>query len=486
MRLFNLLGDGKQKLARADGDREITGLSADSRAIRPGFLFAALQGEKYDGRAFIGQAVDAGAAAVLGPPDLQHDTLATDLPVITDANPRRQLARMAARFYSAQPRTIAAITGTNGKTSVAYFTQQLWNALNHPAAAMGTLGVRGPGLNGGPSLTTPDPVELHRVLASLKQQGIDHLAMEASSHGLSQYRLDGVVIRAAAFTNLTRDHLDYHGDMEHYRAAKRRLFGELLPKDGIAVLNAESPEFDALRGIVEDRGQRVVSYGIRTGAVSCSEATASDAGWKLKINVSGETFSCTFPLPGEFQVSNMLCALAIVIGCGDDAADAIRCVEQLTGVPGRLELAARLPNGASILVDYAHTPDALTAVLTTVKPHVRGRLGIVFGCGGDRDKGKRPEMGKIAATQADFAIVTDDNPRSEDAAAIRRDIMAACPTCREIGDRRDAIAAGIAELAEGDVLVLAGKGHEEGQIVGNEIFPFNDAEVVRSLTGNAS
>lgn len=486
MRLFNLLEDGKQKRARADGDPEITGLSADSRAVRPGYLFAALQGEKHDGRAFIDQAVDAGAAAVLGPPDLQRDTLATDLPVITDANPRRQLARMAARFYSAQPRTIAAVTGTNGKTSVAYFTQQIWNGLNRPAAALGTLGVRGPGLDGGPSLTTPDPVELHRVLASLKQQGIDNLAMEASSHGLSQYRLDGVTIRAAAFTNLTRDHLDYHGDMDHYRAAKRRLFGELLPKDGIAVLNAESAEFGSLQGIAEDRGQRVVSYGIRTGTVSCTEATPSDAGWKLKISIGGETFPCDFPLPGEFQVSNMLCALAIVVGCGDKAADAVACVEKLTGVPGRLELAVRLPNSASVLVDYAHTPDALAAVLATVKPHVRGRLGVVFGCGGDRDKGKRPEMGKIAAEQADFAIVTDDNPRSEDAAAIRRDIMAACPSCREIGDRRDAIAAGMADLAEGDVLVLAGKGHEEGQIVGDNVLPFNDAEVARSLAGNAS
>jgi UDP-N-acetylmuramoyl-L-alanyl-D-glutamate--2,6-diaminopimelate ligase len=346
--------------------------------------------------------------------------------------------------------------------------------------------MQGPGLAGGPSLTTPDPVELHRMLASLKQQGIDHLAMEASSHGLAQYRLDGVQLAAAAFTNLTRDHLDYHGDMDHYRAAKRRLFGELLPEGGVAVLNAESPEFASLRGIAEDRGQRMVTYGLRNGNVSCATATPSDTGWQIELRVFGETFSTRFPLPGEFQVANMLCALAIVVGCGATAAEAVAAVPALAGVPGRLERAARLPNGASVLVDYAHTPDALEAVLRTVKPHVRGRLGVVFGCGGDRDRGKRPEMGKIAAAQADFAIVTDDNPRSEDPAAIRREIMTACPGAREIGDRRDAIAAGIAELADGDVLILAGKGHEEGQIVGDEVLPFNDAEVARDLAGGSA
>jgi UDP-N-acetylmuramoyl-L-alanyl-D-glutamate--2,6-diaminopimelate ligase len=486
LRLFSLLGDSKQNLVKPGDDREITGLSADSRRIRPGFLFAALQGAKLDGRTFIRQAVDAGAAAVLGPPDLQHDTLATELPIITDPNPRRQLARMAARFYSAQPRTIAAVTGTNGKTSVTFFAQQLWNALGQPAASLGTLGLRGRDFAGGPSLTTPDPIELHRMLASLKQQGIEHLAMEASSHGLAQYRLDGVQLAAAAFTNLTRDHLDYHGDMDHYRTAKQRLFGELLPEGGVAVLNADSPEFAALRGIAEDRRQRLISYGVRSGNVSCVDATPSDTEWQIDLRVFGETFAVRFPLPGEFQVSNMLCALAIVVGCGATPAEAAAAVPKLTGVPGRLERAVRLANGASVLVDYAHTPDALSAVLTTVKPHVRGHLGVVFGCGGDRDRGKRPQMGEIAAAQADFVIVTDDNPRGEDAAAIRREIMAACPGAREIGDRRDAIAAGIAALAEGDVLILAGKGHEDGQIVGNEVLPFNDADVARDIAGAAA
>jgi UDP-N-acetylmuramoyl-L-alanyl-D-glutamate--2,6-diaminopimelate ligase len=247
------------------------------------------------------------------------------------------------------------------------------------------------------------------------------------------------------------------------------------------VLNAESPEFDGLRGIAEDRNQQVVSYGLRTGNVSCLDAAPSDSGWRLQLRVFGETHSAAFPLPGEFQVANMLCALAIVVACGDKAADAVVQIARMTGVPGRLELAARLANGATVLVDYAHTPDALSAVLTTVRPHVRGRLGVVFGCGGDRDRGKRPEMGRIAAERADFVIVTDDNPRGEKAADIRRAIMEACPNAQEIGDRRKAIAAGIAELSEGDVLVLAGKGHEEGQIVGDKILPFNDTQVARAL-----
>lgn len=486
MRLFSLLGDRKEIVSGAGGDREITGLTADSRNVRPGYLFAALQGEKHDGRAFVRDAIDAGAAAVLGPPDLQQETLATDLPVITDPNPRRQLARMAARFYSAQPSTVAAITGTNGKTSVAFFTQQLWNGAGQAAASLGTLGMHGPGLCGGPSLTTPDPVELHRMLASLKQQGIDHLAMEASSHGLAQFRLDGVRITVGAFTNLTRDHLDYHGSMENYRAAKRRLFAELLPKGSIAVLNADSPEFDGLRGIAEDRELQVVTYGLRSGNLSCAAAAPSGAGWQLDIRVFDSVHSTYFPLPGEFQVANLLCALAIVASCGLDATQAVAPVSELAGVPGRLELAATLANGASVLVDYAHTPDALAAVLATVRPHVKGRLGVVFGCGGDRDRGKRPEMGGIAVDKADFAIVTDDNPRTEDPAAIRSEIMAACPDATEIGDRREAIAAAIAELRAGDVLIVAGKGHEEGQIVGDEVLPFNDVEEVRALAGGAS
>ena len=485
MRLFNLLGQNAKREDVSGSDVEITGLSADSRTVRPGYLFAAIPGARQDGRRFIGDAIDAGATAVLGPPDLRHDTLANEIAVITDSNPRRQLAHMAARFYSAQPRRIAAVTGTNGKTSVAYFAQQFWNALDQPAASLGTLGVHGPGLGGSAGLTTPDPVALHRTLASLRQQGIDRLALEASSHGLEQYRLDGVRFEAAAFTNLTRDHLDYHGSMERYRAAKRRLFTELLPDSGAVVLNMESPEFDGLRGIAEDRRQRIVTYGLRHGNLSCLSATPSPQGWKLDIRAFEGTIATEFPLPGAFQVANMLCAAGLIAACGGDPIETLRHAAALTGVPGRLERAAAV-RGALVLVDYAHTPDALDTVLTTLRPHVRNSLSVVFGCGGDRDKGKRPEMGAIAARLADRAIVTDDNPRTEDAATIRAEIVAACPEVREIGDRREAIAAAMAELEDGDMLVVTGKGHEEGQIVGTDILPFNDAAAIREIAGGAS
>ena len=486
MRLFSLLGNNGKPGRLPDSDVEITGLSADSRKIRPGFLFAAIPGTQQDGRDYIDDAIDAGAKAVLGPPNLRQDTRATDVAVITDSNPRRQLARMAARFYSAQPRTIAAITGTNGKTSVANFTQQFWTRLGHPAASLGTLGVCGPNLKGGPSLTTPDPVELHRTLSSLRQQGVNHLALEASSHGLEQYRLDGVQVTAAAFTNLTRDHLDYHGTMDKYRAAKRRLFIELLRDDGVAVLNAESPEYEGLRGIAEDRRQRVISYGLHTGNLCCLDAKPSADGWDLQIRAFDNTLSTKFPLPGDFQVTNMLCAAALIAACGDDVNAALQHVATLDGVPGRLELAAQMDNGASIYVDYAHTPDALDVVLKTLRPHVQNELAVVFGCGGDRDAGKRPEMARIAAQRADTVFVTDDNPRTEDAQHIRREVLAGCPDATEIGDRRAAIAAAMSDLSPGDVLLVAGKGHEEGQIVGDEVLPFHDATVIRELAGKSA
>lgn len=486
MRLFSLLGNNGKPARLPDSDVEITGLSADSRKIRPGFLFAAIPGTQQDGRDYIDDAIDAGAKAVLGPPNLRQDTRATDVAVITDSNPRRQLARMAARFYSAQPRTVAAVTGTNGKTSVANFTQQFWTRLGYPAASLGTLGVRGPNLKGGPSLTTPDPVELHRTLSSLRQQGVNHLALEASSHGLEQYRLDGVQVTAAAFTNLTRDHLDYHGTMDKYRAAKRRLFIELLRDDGVAVLNAESPEYEGLRGIAEDRRQRVISYGLRTGNLCCLDAKPSADGWDLQIRAFDSTLSTRFPLPGDFQVANMLCAAALIAACGDDVDAALRHVATLDGVPGRLEQAARLDNGASVYVDYAHTPDALDVVLKTLRPHVQNKLAVVFGCGGDRDTGKRPEMARIAAQRADAVYVTDDNPRTEDAQQIRRDVLAGSPDATEIGDRRAAIASAMSDLSSGDVLLVAGKGHEEGQIVGDEVLPFHDATVVREIAGNST
>ena len=481
MRLTSLLDESDRTGAAAGADIEITGLSADSRKIRPGYLFAALPGSRQDGRKFIAQAIDAGAVAILGPPDLQDDRVAPDIKFITDAKPRRRLARMAARFYGAQPDTIAAVTGTNGKTSVAHFARHLWSEDGKPAASLGTLGVQGPGLDGGASLTTPDPVDLHHTLAALKTRGIDHLVLEASSHGLAQYRLDGVRISAAAFTNLTRDHLDYHGDEATYRRTKQRLFSELLPARGAAILNTDSPEIGALEKIAKARKHRVLTYGMKRGDICCVAATPSDEGWRLTLSVQGETFETVFPLPGAFQIANMLCALGIVIASGSDAATLIPHIAKLDGVPGRLECVGRRDDGGVILVDYAHTPDALRTVLAAVRAHVKNQLLVVFGCGGDRDAGKRPQMGKIAAEHADIVFVTDDNPRGENAASIRSEILAGCPVAREIGDRRDAIAAAVAAMAEGDILVVAGKGHEQGQIVGDTILPFDDAAVVRDI-----
>lgn len=486
MRLSELLKGDNGPPAGLSRDVEVTGLSADSRTVRPGFVFAAIKGTQSDGREFVGDAIEAGAIAVLGPPDLRDDRVDPTIPVLTDANPRRALAHMAARFFGVQPKTVVGVTGTNGKTSVASFTQQLWRMLGKPAATMGTLGVRGPGLTGGPSLTTPDPVELQRILADLAAQGIDHLALEASSHGLDQFRLDGVLFEAAAFTNLTRDHLDYHGTEEAYRAAKSRLFAELLPPGAASVLNADSPECAALRRIAKSRDLRILTYGMNEADIACTDARPTDDGWDLTLNVSGETYETRFPLPGRFQVANMLCALGLVLACGGKEKTAVSLVASLKGVPGRLEEAARLGNGATVLVDYAHTPDALETVLDAVRPHVRNKLVAVFGCGGDRDRGKRPEMGRIAAERADLVYVTDDNPRSEDADAIRREILAACPDARDIGDRRAAIAEAMHALNAGDMLVIAGKGHEEGQIVGDTVLPFNDIDVARTIAEDLS
>ena len=467
------------KLETDQHDVDIAGLTADSRLIRPGYLFAAIPGTRLDGRDFIADAVAAGAAAVLAPRNVTPDALAPGVSLLRTDNPRRALARMASAFYGRQPETVAAVTGTNGKTSVADFTRQIWTKLGHRSASLGTLGLSGPGIAERGNLTTPDPVELHGKLAELADQGVDHLAVEASSHGLEQFRLDGIRIAAAAFTNLTRDHLDYHGSMEDYRAAKLRLFQELLPEGGAAVLNAESPEFIALQKIAESHGLRVLSYGIAKGDLHCGHATAQAEGWDLEIDAMGETFALTFPLPGAFQVDNALAALGLAIACGAVPKDAAPLLAELEGVNGRLETVARLPSGARVLVDYAHTPDALENVLKAVRPHTSGRLIVVFGCGGDGDAGKRPEMGAIAARLADSAIVTDDNPRTEDPAAIRSEILAACPGCTEVGDRRDAIGVAISKLRAGDVLVVAGKGHETGQIVGDQILPFEDAAVVR-------
>lgn len=458
-------------------DVAIAGLCLDSRKVGPGDLFAALPGAKQDGRAFIAQALDRGAAAILAPEDTRIDESRAVL--VADAEPRRLLARIAARFFARQPAVMAAVTGTNGKSSVADFTRQIWEKLGHRSASLGTLGLVAPGRIETGSLTTPDPIALHRTLAELADAGVDHAVFEASSHGLDQFRLDGTRIQIAAFTNLTRDHLDYHGDITAYRTAKQRLFLDILPAGGTAVINADSDEAAALMALCAARGQTVVSYGLKGQDIRIDAATPEAQGQDIALTVRGTPYHLHLPLAGAFQASNAACALGIVLASGADEQIAVQSLAGLHGVRGRLEKIGARANGATVYVDYAHTPDALATVLAALRPHVRGRLAVLFGCGGDRDPGKRPMMGEIAARLADRVIVTDDNPRSESPASIRKAILAACPGAREIGSRRDAIRTAVAELDAGDVLLLAGKGHERGQIVGGTVLPFDDADEAR-------
>ena len=469
---------------------EIEGLSADSRQIAPGYLFAALPGSAADGRAFIDEAVAKGAVAVLGPAGTRLKNYGRPVALLTDENPRRRLALMAAQFYGRQPRLIAAVTGTNGKTSVADFTRQVWQHVGCKAASLGTLGLVPAHPAAPPALTTPDPVALQRCLAALAADGFDHLAMEASSHGLDQYRLDGVQVTAAAFTNLSRDHLDYHGSMDAYLGAKLRLFTDLLRDGGLAVINADVPEAEAIKTAVVQRDVTVLSYGQAGHALRLAERTARPDGQALVLDVLGARHDVRLPLAGTFQASNVLAALGLAIATGSEPEAALAALPHLQGVRGRMELVARTPNGAAVYVDYAHTPDALETVLTALRPHTEGRLFVVFGCGGDRDPGKRPLMGDAAQRLADVAIVTDDNPRNEDPAAIRRQALAAAPDAREIGDREDAIAQAVEELGPGDILVVAGKGHETGQTVAGEVLPFDDRAVaqaaVAALSGGAA
>ena len=464
----------------------ITGVTADSRAVRPGALFAALPGAAVDGRRFIAQAVASGAAAVLAPPDTVWPNGVPRRPLVHCAEPRRVLARMAASLAGAAPKNIVAVTGTNGKTSTVDFVRQLWQRAGHRAASLGTLGLIAPGQDGGSGLTTPDPVALADMLRKLAEGGAQHLAMEASSHGLDQFRLDGVRLCAAGFSNLTRDHLDYHGDMQAYRAAKLRLFEELLPARAVAVLNAdmEQETLDRLRDIASRRRLDVRLVGEQGTTVRLVQARALPHGQELVLEAHGARHRMQLSLPGRFQADNALMAAALAEATG--APRALHDLPHLHGVRGRLELAATLPNQAAAYVDYAHTPDALRRVLTSLRPHAQGhRLVCVFGAGGDRDAGKRGLMGEEVCRLADLSIVTDDNPRREDPASIRADILRACPEAIEIGDREQAIAAGLAALRAGDVLVVAGKGHEQGQIVGNTTAPFDDAATIRRLAAAA-
>jgi UDP-N-acetylmuramoyl-L-alanyl-D-glutamate--2,6-diaminopimelate ligase len=465
------------------------GLTADSRRVAPGDLFAALPGGQMDGRRFIEEAVARGAAAVLAPAGTEWPSGIEARPMLLAADPRRVLALLAAAFHGRQPELVVAVTGTNGKTSSVDFLRQLWTLDGRRAASLGTLGLRAEGFPPGPSLTTPDPVALHAGLSALAQAGVGAVALEASSHGLEQRRLDGVRQAAAGFSNLTRDHLDYHGDMAAYRAAKLRLFDALLPPGAAAVANAEmdAATLDALRGIAAARGLRLLTVGEAGEALRLVAQAARPDGQEVTLEGFGRRATLHLALPGRFQLDNVMMAAALAIGTGMDPARAFALLPGLQGVRGRMELAARLPDGAAVYVDYAHTPDALDRLLRALRAHVApgGRLHVLFGAGGDRDPGKRPLMGATCAAQADVCWVTDDNPRSEDPAAIRTAVLAACPGGIDAGDRATAIARAIAALRPGDVLAVAGKGHESGQTIGSTTLPFDDVAVVRAAAGLA-
>jgi UDP-N-acetylmuramoyl-L-alanyl-D-glutamate--2,6-diaminopimelate ligase len=451
--------------------------------VAPGYLFAALPGRRADGRDFIGEAVSRGAVAVLAPEGTAWPPGVPPRPLLEDREPRRRLAQLAAELAGSQPRVMVAVTGTNGKTSTVEFLRQIWSADGRPAASLGTLGLIADGFAPGAGLTTPDPVMLAETLAALARAGVQHAAMEASSHGLDQFRVDGVRFAAAAFTNLTRDHLDYHGSEQAYRAAKLRLFDELLPAGAPAVASADmdATTLAALGEIAGRRRLELRTVGEHGSAIRLLSCEPRPDGQVLRIETGGAPREIKLGLPGRFQADNVLLAAALAIAVGERGV--LDRLASLRGVRGRCELAARLANGAAVYVDYAHTPDALERLLTALRPHSAGRLHVVFGAGGDRDRGKRPLMGAAAARLADVTIVTDDNPRSEDPAAIRAAVLAGCPGGREVGDRARAIAEALNGLAAGDVLAVAGKGHEQGQTIGPTVIPFDDVDVVRRLAG---
>lgn len=472
MLLRDLVADGVT-LPEDAGEIDVTGITADSRAVERGFLFAALSGVTTDGSRYVKAAVEAGAAAVLAE---THAMVVAPpaVAVLRAADPRRALALLAARFYPRQPAHLVAVTGTAGKTSVASFFREICASAGYEAASMGTVGVVSRRWSAYGSLTTPDPVSLHAALDRLAREGVTHAALEASSHGLDQRRLDGIRLEAAAFTNLGRDHMDYHPDVEHYLAAKLRLFTAILPKDGVAVVDMDGARSEDVATAVAERGSALIRVGRKGSEIRILDLTAAGFEQTIEIEAFGRRRSVRLPLAGGFQASNALVAAGLAIATGVDADAAFDAVGSLKGAPGRLELVGRKANGALVYVDYAHKPEALASVLQALRPFAPGRLAVVFGAGGDRDPGKRPLMGAAAAKHADVVIVTDDNPRSEEPAAIRAAILAAAPDAIEIGDRGAAIAAAIAMLGPGDVLCIAGKGHETGQIVGGVELPFSD------------
>jgi UDP-N-acetylmuramoyl-L-alanyl-D-glutamate--2,6-diaminopimelate ligase len=480
MRLRDIL-PADAEIAAGSADIDVGGITSDSRTVRAGDVFVAIAGGKADGLRFVASALAAGAAAVVAnrPPQVP---LPAGVAFVQVGNIRRTLALAAAKFYPRQPAAIAAVTGTSGKTSVAAFTRQIWTALGHQAASIGTVGVVSPRGEIYGSLTTPDPVALHRSLDQLAGDGVTHLAIEASSHGLDQHRLDGLRIAAAGFTNITRDHLDYHPSFQDYLNAKLRLFQNLLEPTGTVVIQVDHDHADAVVAAATARGATVMTVGRAGTGIRLVEAAIDGFAQRFTVEHDGRRFQVRLPLVGEFQIENALVAAGLAIATGSDAAAVFATLGALRGAKGRLELVGE-KRGAPIFVDYAHKPDALAKAIAALRPYVTGKLVVVFGAGGDRDRGKRPLMGAVAAEKADTVIVTDDNPRSENPAAIRAAILAGSPGATEIGDRREAIRAAIAGLSRGDILLVAGKGHETGQIIGDRTIEFSDHEAVASALG---
>ena len=467
-------------LAGDAGEQSVTGFAIDHRKIAPGNIFGAFRGAKFNGEDFIEAAISAGAIAIVAHPDAQVEGAVH----IVDDEPRRLFAQMAARYFTPTPTHVAAVTGTNGKTSIAELTRQLWRMDGFNSASIGTLGVTTADEQVKTGLTTPDIVTFLSNMSGLAREGVSHAIFEASSHGLSQYRTEGLPVNIGAFTNLSRDHLDYHGDMDSYFEAKMRLFDEVVSSDGTAVIWADDDPWSGKviqRAI--DRGLELFTVGEKGSTLQLVSQTPTHLGQVLMVKAQGNTHRISLPLIGAYQAANILCAAAIVLATGGQLENIFDHMQRVQPVRGRMERAVITRAGAPVYVDYAHTPDALRAAIEALRPHVTGQLITIFGAGGDRDKGKRPEMGKIAVEKSDLVIVTDDNPRSEDPAAIRAEIMAGATGAEEVADRRAAIARAIELAGPQDIILLAGKGHEQGQIVGDRVIPFDDVEVARECAG---
>jgi UDP-N-acetylmuramoyl-L-alanyl-D-glutamate--2,6-diaminopimelate ligase len=471
MRLGNLLPDVQGEV----GDQVVTGFAIDHRKVAPGSIFGAFKGDRFNGEDFIVDAIASGAVAIVALPEAK----VIGAYHIAADNPRYTFARIAARFFRPVPAHIAAVTGTNGKTSTVELARQLWRMAGNSAASIGTLGITTSGEQVKTGLTTPDIVTFLSNISGLAREGVTHVAFEASSHGLDQYRSEGVPVQISAFTNLSRDHLDYHGDMDSYFNAKMRLFDEVLGDDGTAVIWADDAYSDKAIARAKKRALRIITVGEKGESIKLLSRKPTQLGQDLELSIQGETHKIKLPLIGAYQASNALTAAGIVLASGGAVDDVVGHMARLQPVRGRLERACITRSGAPVYVDYAHTPDALTAAIAAMRPHCKGQIILVFGAGGDRDKGKRPEMGRVAVADADVAIVTDDNPRSEDASTIRAEILSGAIGAAQIGDRREAIAHAIGLAMADDIVLIAGKGHEQGQIVGERVLPFDDVQVAR-------